>query len=259
MGFARALAACVLALLPVASAQQAQTADPDLLKGLTLTGVRVIPSEQMTPNLLVGDRVAEVAIDRELRRGDVVLYRHPNNNRLVMITRIIGIPGDTVQVKGGRLILNGKLVERKFVREVTYVPDDMDRSVTVVAYDEQLPGAERPIRIFEYGDTDPLDETPEFRVPAGHFFMLGDNRDNSEDSRAPSGHRALVAAQPDGWPLRGAYLPADTRDDAIGFVPAANMIGRAVTVIFTLNSCRASAEMKAAGAECLQSGVGRPL
>lgn len=253
------LAACALGLAPGAVSQRTEQEAIDILKGLVPIGMRSIPSEHMAPNLLVGDRVAVVAIDRDLRRGDVVIYRHPNNDAVVMITRIVGLPGDTVQMKGGQLILNGEAVPRTLKREVTYVPDDMPRIVRAFEYEERLPGAENPLTIFEYGDSDSLDETPEFRVPAGHLFMMGDNRDNSEDSRAPSGHRELAKSQPDAWPYRGAHLPADTRDDAIGFVPIRNLMGRAATVAYTTHACRVNDELRAAGAECLGSKMWQPL
>jgi signal peptidase I len=253
------LAACALGLAPAAMSQRTEQEAIDILKGVVPLGFRSIPSEHMVPNLLVGDRVAVVAIDRDLRRGDVVIYRHPNNDRLVMITRIVGLPGDTVQMKGGQLILNGEAVPRNLIRKVFYVPDDLDRPVTVLEYEEQLPGAERPLRIFEYGDSDSLDETPEFHVPEDRLFLLGDNRDNSEDSRAPSGHPDLARSQPDAWPYRGAYVPPDPRERAIGFVPFSKIMGRGATVAYTQNACRISEQLREAGAECLRVKMWEPL
>ena len=251
-----ALAACVLVSMPTAIGQQTEQPTEqevfEAIKGFIPLGLRSIPSESRLPNLLVGDRIAIVAIDRDLRRGDVVIFKHPHSDR-VMIKCIIGLPGDTVQMREGQLILNGEAVARTPVREVIYRPDDGNRLLRAEEYQEQLPGEEQPHLIHEFSNSDSVDETPEFRVPAGHLFMMGDNRDNSEDSRAPSGHRAMASASPELWPYRSAYLPRDTRDDAIGFVPIRNLMGRGGAVIYTTHACMRTVEQREAGAACLRS------
>jgi signal peptidase I len=252
------LAACVLGLSPSASSQPTSQEAVEALRGLRPVGLRSIPSESMLPNLLVGDRVIIVANATEPKRGAVVIFQHPNSD-VVMIDRIIGLPGDTIEIKRGRLIVNGATVDRTLVRKVVYKPDDMRRVIVATEYRERLPGQDTPHLIHEFSDNESMDETPEFRVPPGHLFMMGDNRDNSEDSRAPSGHRVLAAAQPEAWANRSVFLPADPRDDAIGFVPVKNLMGQAAMVYLTLNKCRLDDHERADGAECLKSRIGERL
>jgi signal peptidase I len=120
------------------------------------------------------------------QRGDVVVFKYPADNSTDYIKRIIGLPGDTVQMKDGRLYINGNLVERQklgryIIREYTPLPQILKE------YEETLPEG-RKHRILEYSDDKAVvDNTPEFHVPANHYFMMGDNRDNSNDSRKDVG------------------------------------------------------------------------
>lgn len=121
----------------------------------------------------------------DVRRGDVVVFRHPSHHDVFYVKRIIGLPGDTVAMAQGRLILNGTPVPRE--RGLSVVVDHAGEKTTATAYTETLPeGASHQI-IETSEDTGPLDNTQLFKVPLDHIFVMGDNRDNSNDSRMDIG------------------------------------------------------------------------
>ncbi|MEO5322245.1 signal peptidase I [Mesorhizobium sp. CC13] len=154
----------------------------------------------LSPNLFSG-RV----FGSDPERGDVVVFKFPPNPSLDYIKRVIGLPGDRIQMKEGVLYINGTAVPREKVGQIDN-PDitEVDRPVDV--YRETLPNGVS----YDTLDLTPNsigDDTREFVVPEGHFFMMGDNRDNSTDSRF-----------------------------TVGFVPAENLVGRANIIFFSIAS-----------------------
>jgi signal peptidase I len=176
-----------------------------------------IPSGSMIPTLLVGDYVFVTKYsygysrhsfplsppvfsgrtsDTLPARGDVAVFKTPQDNKTDYIKRVMGLPGDRVQVREGRVYINEKLVDRRFVEDYVYRTES-GYTIRTRRYEETLPGG-RKHTIIEQSDSGPLDNTRVFTVPAGHLFMMGDNRDGSEDSRA-----------------------------SVGFVPVENLVGKA--------------------------------
>lgn len=188
-----------------------------------------IPSGSMYPTLMVGDYlfVSKSAygysrysfplglggFDGRIfksdgpKRGDVVVFKLPTDTRIDYIKRVIGLPGDTVQVIGGQLYINDAVVPREAVGMVAYQEYSNGPTQDVMQYKQTLPNG-KVIDIYERGDNEALDNTPKFTVPEGHYFMMGDNRDNSQDSRVP---------------------------ELVGFVPLDNLVGRAKFMFFSTN------------------------
>lgn len=217
-------------------------------------------SGSMTPTLLVGDRTAQFKLTRPPRRGDIVSFRHPRQaHSIPYVKRIVGLPGDTVQMKGGRLYINGAMIERTQIRQVSYL-DPLNPGVIyrMTEYSEQLPGEPSAHVIHEYTDEQVFDETPEYTVPAGQLFMMGDNRDMSLDSRAPSGYLPYTSKRIYGKRYTSATLPEKQTHPAIGFVPIENIIGRVASVLFNDRPCDV-ARSREAGAVCLAPMVNKRL
>lgn len=183
-----------------------------------------IPSGSMLPTLLVGDYLfvskysygySQYSLPWNLpiingrflgevpERGDVAVFKLPTDNSTDYIKRVVGLPGDRIQVVDGILHINGAAVERQRVGE-TVISATGGFPVRVTEYIETLPNGVSH-RIWERGDAMPFDNTRVFEVPSGHYFAMGDNRDSSQDSRSSQ----------------------------VGFVPFENLIGRAEIVFFS--------------------------
>ncbi len=182
-----------------------------------------IPSGSMIPTLLVGDYLfvskfsygysrhsfpfSMVPLDGRVLgegpdRGDVAVFKFPGDNATDYIKRVIGLPGDTIQVQMGRLFINGEAVERERVEDFV-IRDHFGNVRRLGRFTETLPNGTTH-EILEESDFERYDNTPLFRVPEGHYFMMGDNRDHSEDSRG-----------------------------SVGFVPVENLVGRAEVLFFS--------------------------
>ncbi len=194
-----------------------------------------IPSSSMVPTLLIGDflivnkfcygysndsfRIGSLTfplpkITKRLwakhlpQRGEVVVFRNEKDKNLNYIKRIIGMPGDTIQLINGVVNINGKPVELRQIDDFTIIENEEYRIYK--RYMEKLPnGYEHVIiKAVDFGQAH-LDNVGPFVVPEGHYFMMGDNRDNSQDSRVM---------------------------EAVGFIPLERIMGRAECLFFS-SSC----------------------
>jgi signal peptidase I len=188
------------------------------------------PSGSMIPTLLIGDYLfvskfsygySRFSLPRALplfsgrflefhhpERGDVAVFNLPTDTSTDYIKRIVGLPGDKIQMIHGNLFINGQMVPRRPVEDYMY--QEGGQVIPMHQYSESLPRGpgEPPLDhpIIKIGDDGPLDNTAVYEVPQGSYFAMGDNRDNSQDSRVMS---------------------------AVGFIPAENFVGRAALIFFS--------------------------
>lgn len=182
-----------------------------------------IPSSSMKPNLLIGDYIFVSKYSygysrysfpfsinffegrtsqKRPQRGDVVVFRLPSNPSINYVKRVIGLPGDEIQMKDGTLYINGKQVNKHY--EGVFEDHIGNVLFDIPQFLETLPEG-KIVTTLDQKTTD-ADNTGIYRVPQGHYFMMGDNRDNSQDSRYPS---------------------------LVGFVPEDHLIGKASYIFFS--------------------------
>ena len=194
-----------------------------------------IPSGSMKPNLLVGDFIfvskwsygyskhslpfsldlipdslnmfPDKIFSKIPKRGDVVVFKTPQDNRTDYIKRLIGLPGDTIQIIDGQIKINNKLIIRKKNEDFVDVNKKGDKK-RVRKYLEYF--FEKEVEVLDIMDNGMVDNTNKYLVPEGFFFVMGDNRDNSQDSRF----------------------------SVVGFVPLQNLVGKAQFVFFSLENSR---------------------
>jgi signal peptidase I len=206
-----------------------------------------IPSESMLPTLLVGDRLVVTKypygfswmspslkvlppmegrlFGRMPERGDVVVIKQPGTYT-DFIKRLIGLPGDIVQMKRGQLFINGEAVRHERIADATVPVDQNSPCIQFSAYRRLLADGREVCAYPQYRETlpngvsyvtldamtdGPTDDTQPFIVPDGHIFVMGDNRDNSADSRVP------------------------VEIGGVGILPLENLVGRADFTTFSLD------------------------
>ena len=188
-----------------------------------------IPSGSMKPNLLVGDFIfvskwsygfskhslpfsipiiPNKIFSKEPMRGDVVVFKTPQDNRTDYIKRVIGLPGDKIKIVNGEIYINENIINRKKIED--FIDNDTGAlNPRVRRYKEYF--FDKEIEVLDIYDDGIADNTQTFEVPDNHFFVMGDNRDNSQDSR---------------------FL------NVVGFIPYENLIGKAQFIFFSLENSR---------------------
>jgi len=187
-----------------------------------------IPSGSMKPNLLVGDFIfvskwsygyskhslpfsipiiPKKILSKMPKRGDIVVFKTPQDNRTDYIKRVIGLPGDKIKIVNGKINLNNNIISRKKLND--FLDSDHNSSLKRIRmYKEYF--NDLTFDVLDIFDNGVADNTQLFEVPEDYFFVMGDNRDNSQDSRFKT----------------------------VGFIPVDNLVGKARFIFFSLENSR---------------------
>ncbi|MDR2645643.1 MAG: signal peptidase I [Holosporaceae bacterium] len=196
----------------------------------------IVPSSSMVPTLLIGDMPfvekyaygfsrhsiwfspklfsGRVLFRNNVKRGEVVVFKHPQddanpqNNDINVIKRVVALPGDTVSLDNGVIVVNGVRAQLTLLKKMTYHDTNAHKFEELTLYEEKLPLSDAPAHIVAYIDeskSSGVNNFPETTVPEGCYFMMGDNRDCSKDSRC-----------------------------GLGFVPEENLMGRALFIVYSI-------------------------
>lgn len=197
-----------------------------------------VPTGSMLNTILIGDHLlvnkfifgldglglSSILPQRPIRRGDIIVFKYPNDPATNYVKRVIGLPGETIEIRGAKVLINGQeLPENRFAGDPHLTPQllpDSEAPLDTKPVDQNVPGA--TYTVYYSGETLSGEYDPEermlagqkygveepFKIPEGHYFVMGDNRENSQDSRY--------------W----------------GTVPRENVVGRALVVYWSLDSSR---------------------
>ena len=190
-----------------------------------------IPSSSMEPTLLIGDRIFvskysygyskhsfpfspnfsnERFFSKNPNQGDLVVFKTPADNRTDYIKRLIGMPGDEIQFKNGEIYINGKIILRKKI-DISYPIRCGNFSLKTNTFVETLPNGVEHLATYNTENT--LQNTKKYKVPENHYFLMGDNRDCSKDSR---------------------FL------EDVGYVNKLNLVGKAKIIFFSNDTIEGS-------------------
>jgi signal peptidase I len=212
-----------------------------------------IPSASMEPNLLQGDYIIVSKysygwskhsipfspplfdgriLGKAPTRGDIIVFKLPRDPNVDYIKRLIGLPGDKVQVRGGVVYINGKALPRKELPSA--LVDTGYGTIRAGRFEETNPEGRQYVTQ-DYGPDSDADNTGVYTVPAGCYFFMGDNRDNSLDSRFDPGVSAFKTG-PGVCKWDYANDQYIGMQEGVGFVPAENLVGRAQLILLSWNA-----------------------